>query len=76
MPDGLMMFTIFRRPRDRPNDRYVVRAFVILPGEAVPTDIVYSARTLAEARLLVPETADTYIPRSAEDDITVVETWL
>lgn len=61
---------VYNKPTDYPNG-YVARLWDM----NIPTRIVATANTLEELREKKP--ADMYIlPRSAEDDITIVETWI
>lgn len=64
------MFTIYDHPADFP-DRYVMRMF----DADRPTPYVALADTLEQARNLRPDGADLCVPRAAQDDPVIVETW-
>lgn len=67
------VYTIYERPLDYPSG-YVVRSWLIRPGEAVAGDAQY-LETLSEARSSVPEGL-WCLDRSFHDDPVIVETWM
>jgi hypothetical protein len=74
----LSVFTIYERPRDFPLS-FVVREYVVgAAGEIVASEIVAVAETLSAARALLakqrPDLAR--IPRLADDDPVIVESWV
>jgi hypothetical protein len=74
--DVLRMWTIYYSHRDYPG-LFVVRGFDIVRGhgEPVPHPSVRTATSLELARELVPHGLYR-LERSADDDPSVVETWL
>lgn len=70
----LEIWTIYDRPDDYPS-KFVVRKFDIVGQMIMPTEEINLADTVDEARELVPEGL-CLIPRSPEDHINVVESWV
>ena len=70
----LYQYTIYDHPRDYP-EGFVVRQWRIASGEGGPTpEEAWTAPSLEAARALVP--AGLFcLPRVAEDDPVIVETW-
>jgi len=68
----LDLWTIYRNPRDYPN-QYVARRFEL----DKPTADVLVAPSLARIRMLVGlEGVDACIPRAPADDPCIVEVWI
>ena len=74
MPDALMLWTIYNHPSNAP-DHFIARKWLVSGGESTMTDEVFKAGTLEELRKLLPPGLY-HIPRSDEDDSTVIESWL
>jgi hypothetical protein len=70
----LMTYTIYHNPRDYPG-KFVVREFLVFPGNSVPGKVLGVAETLKEARLLVPYGLCN-MGRETSDQPQIVETWL
>jgi hypothetical protein len=68
------MWTVYGPNTSDQPGMYLARMFLTLP-EAVPTNVLIRAVSLAEIRDLLPEGL-TVLPRSAEDDINIIETWV
>lgn len=76
-PDHVLeIYTIIHRPVDLPGVIFAVRTDLISPGLVTPGPLLGTAGTLADARALIPPTADTCISRSPQDQRGVVESWL
>ena len=76
MGDGVLyQYTVYCRPADAtPQRPFAVRQWLIGAG-TVDLGWVRYAGSLDAARVLVPVSADYRVPRSADDDPTIVETW-
>jgi len=70
----LEIWTIYDRPADYP-DKFVIRKFDIVGQMIMPTEEINLADTVDEAREFIPEGLG-LIPRSPEDHINVVESWI
>jgi len=68
------MFAIYEHPADYP-DAFVMRRWVIDNGKAQPTTDMQTGPTLEAVRALVP-VGYVCIPRHADDDPVIVETWI
>lgn len=64
------VITIYERPKDFPR-KYVARLFNL----AKPTEFVVVKDTLQEIRKEIPENM-VRLPRHAEDDPVILETWI
>jgi hypothetical protein len=72
--NDLIMWTVYEKPRDYPND-FVARAFAIRRGGMVPLERIIVAPTLNALRARMP--FGLYrLPREPADDPIIVETWL
>ncbi len=74
MKDELQMWTIFNSPADRPGCIFA-RRFVAADGKSLPTADVISGETVEAIRAKLPPGLICF-PRSPDDPISVVETWL
>jgi hypothetical protein len=72
----LGMYTVYRAPADVPGAEFAVREWIIGRGPAPVASWVRAASTLFAARSLVPAWASRCMPRVADDDPAIVETWL
>jgi hypothetical protein len=73
--DSLHMWTIYRKPKDVPDAEYFVREQLVLSGRIQFAARGEPARTLEEARALVPQ-GKHRLPRHQDDDPVIVEVWL
>jgi hypothetical protein len=73
-PNVLDMFVVYDRPKDFPTS-IVVRRWEVRAGESRPTDSVWTAPTLAEARAQLPPGLH-LLGRWPEDDPCIAEVWL
>jgi hypothetical protein len=67
-------WVIYDHPKDHP-DSFVVRRWGILDGKLIPDHECQLADSLEEARHIIPDGL-VRIPRSIDDDLAIVETWL
>jgi len=67
-------YAIFHKPKENP-EGYLVRRFFIIDGGVYPEMYHKKADTLEKARTEVPD-GHVGIPRSDEDDETLLETWI
>lgn len=74
MSEPLWQWTIYERPSDYP-DNFVVRAWYIFPGKAVPARMAIVVDSLEEAREMIPEGC-VCLGRAPTDDEAIVEVWL
>lgn len=75
-PACLCTVTIYWNPTDAPG-RFVVRRFYIAAGhDPIPADLLGVARTVQQARKLVPEEYGWPVARDPRDDPAIYETWL
>lgn len=75
MPDDdLGIWTIFEHPDDYP-DRYVARLFRVTSDGPVPWGSLMASPDLELIRHFLEQLGLTVVPRSEEDDPTVVESW-
>lgn len=75
MSDGLRTWTIYDHPRDHP-DHFVVRGWTATAHhDPIPDPHVRLARSLDEARDLLPHGLYR-LERQTNDDPCIVETWL
>lgn len=72
--DVMCGWTIYCRPADFPN-HYAVRMWVVNEGQVIMHGLAVLCDTLEEAREQVPQNT-ICIPRDANDDAVIVETWL
>jgi len=71
---GISQWVVYEHPRDYP-EQYVLRRWIIAKGMIIATHDVVLADSLEEIRKAVP--AGLYcLPRFAEDDPCIVESWL
>jgi hypothetical protein len=75
MSDDLLMWVIYKKPKDHPKD-FVARRWAIRRGlhEPVPLEDVLTAPTLAAIRERLPPGLYR-MPASPIDDPVIVETW-
>lgn len=71
----LSMWTVYDHPSDFPND-YVARRWLVHTLGPEPTGDVLRSSSLQTLRVALGMRGLHVIPRSAEDDPIVVETWL
>jgi len=71
--DNLEMFTVYRGPKDYP-DEFVVRRFVLLP-KPTPCEIVARSETLEGVRAALSPYL-VCLGREPDDDPSIVEVWL
>ena len=72
--DVLEIWTICERPSDYP-DGFTVRKHVVGKGGSHPTDEMFMAPSLDEARALIPMGL-ICVGREQADDPVIVESWL
>lgn len=72
--DQLSMWTVYAGPSDYPR-HFVARKFLVGEKGGIPTNEMFLGDTLAEVRELIPPGLYC-IPRTIDDDKTIVETWL
>lgn len=72
--EAMEAWTVYFSPSDYPG-LYVLRKFVLGDGEALPTDVVFTAETLEAVREFVPSGCVQFAP-DPQDDSVIVETWL
>lgn len=73
----MVMVTIYRRPRDRPDVAYLARRWEIRRGMIVAGDVLEAGNDLEACRHAArAEGLDGYFPRDENDDPAVLETWL
>lgn len=70
----MSQWVIYWNPRDYPG-LFVVREHKIGPGWHAPVPECKTARTLEEARKLIPP-GFTWLPRNPADDSPIVEIWI
>jgi hypothetical protein len=68
------IWVIYSRPTDYPDSPFVVREHHIEKGKATPTDTLQTAKTLGEARRLIPDGAQR-VKRDDGDEPQIVEWW-
>lgn len=73
--DKLRMWTIYDHPLDFPN-HYVARLWEVESGAPKATRALMAAVTIDSLREKLEQSGWTCIMRSADDDKTIVETWL
>ena len=71
--DTIRQFAIWDRPDDYP-DGFVVREWLVNPGDAQPGGAEYAA-TLDEARALIPAGAE-LVATSDPNEPKIVEVWM
>jgi hypothetical protein len=71
----LNMWTVYTRPREHPDARWMARRWIVGPGHLEPTCDMFTADSLAELRMLLPAGLHCQ-PRQPNDDPTIVEVWL
>lgn len=75
-PNGLPLITIYRRPKDMPEQEYVARMWIVKKnGQRVATAYVAVANTLKEIRKYIPSGCVCF-SRSPEDEPHIVECWV
>lgn len=74
LDDDLVIWTIYRNPKDFP-DGYVTRPWTITPGGNARPGMAHLSMTLEDARINCGPGL-TRLPPSPEDDPTVVESWI
>lgn len=74
--DVMATYTIYRGASDTPAP-FCVRQWLIIPGRLDPQPGgMTPASSLDQARTLVPASADYRMPRQADDDPAILETWV
>lgn len=72
--NGLIIFTIYKQPKDYPNG-WSVRRFTVDAEGAQPDLIPAYAETLEQARTMIP-VGLVRMPRNKDDDPSVYESWV
>ncbi len=75
MTDELVIWVIYRRPRDMPDREYVMRPHVVRGTESEPHWIYFIAPTLEQIRAHLPPGA-CCLGRHPDDDPVIVESWI
>jgi len=70
----LSVWTVFDHPTDYP-DVFIARKWVLVSGVAVATHEAVTGPTLQSVRDQIPAGLHRF-PRSPEDDVYIVESWL
>jgi hypothetical protein len=70
----VIMWTVYHRPKDHPDARWVARRFEVT-NVVKPTNDMFVADSLNELRILLPRGLHC-MPRQPDDDPTIVEVWL
>ena len=75
--NAIELWTVYRKPDDFPH-HFVARRFEVVAGEMHHTDQVIVAGSLTAVRRHLEQyhLSGTVMPRAANDDPDVVETWL
>lgn len=75
--NAISLWTVYKQPDDFPN-HYVARRFELVAGEVHHTDQVIVAASITAVRRHLEQyrLSGTVMPRMANDDPNVVETWL
>lgn len=74
-PDVLEIWTVFEKPLDLPEFRFVVRVHEVRGGLSRPTARAWGAQTLEEIRSVIPPHLHR-MDRMQGDAPVIVETWL
>ena len=70
----LSMYVVYNRPKDFPNN-FVVRRWIIHPGQVEGGELIGVADDLSKARRLLPEGLHN-LGRYIQDDPCIEEVWI
>jgi hypothetical protein len=68
------IWVIYQRPTDYRQCPFVVREYNVEKGQSIPSGVLYTARTLQQARKCIPDGAQR-VRRDDGDEPQIVEWW-